>query len=275
MADNNYKNIYVTGDTHGAFGSLINLTRILGITKDDLLIILGDVGANITNDEGDIYRKMQLAKIPATILCIQGNHEMRPTHPGIVWEYQKCKWHGGNIWVEQDFPKILFAEDGDRYEINDHSFFVIGGAYSVDKEYRLTVGAPWFSDEQPDDEIKKRVMDQLKKDDYKEDNNSDPYMPDEHAACRQIHVRHRAGKGRYFDRRICGREKIFDNVSFSLDSSWKTGLIGRNGRGKPPSLICCLGNMNTVVRSSVTLHFRIFHMRFQIRKHWHLRFCRV
>lgn len=169
MDNKSFKNIYITGDTHGAFGSLINLTRILGITKDDLLIILGDVGANITNDEGDIYRKMQLAKIPATILCIQGNHEMRPTHPGIAWEYQKCKWHGGNIWVEQEFPKILFAEDGDRYEINDHSFFVIGGAYSVDKEYRLTVGAPWFSDEQPDDEIKKRVMDQLKKDDYKED----------------------------------------------------------------------------------------------------------
>ncbi len=27
-------------------------------------------------------------------------------------------------------------------------------------------------------------------------------------------------------------EKIFDNVSLNLDSSWKLGLIGRNGRGK-------------------------------------------
>ena len=38
-----------------------------------------------------------------------------------------------------------------------------------------------------------------------------------------------------------GREKIFDNVSFSLDSSWKTGLIGRNGRGKTTFLNLLLG----------------------------------
>ena len=27
-------------------------------------------------------------------------------------------------------------------------------------------------------------------------------------------------------------ENAFENVSFSLDTRWKTGLIGRNGRGK-------------------------------------------
>ena len=27
-------------------------------------------------------------------------------------------------------------------------------------------------------------------------------------------------------------EAVFENVSFQLDSSWKLGLIGRNGRGK-------------------------------------------
>lgn len=164
-----FNNIYITGDTHGDFTNLINLTRILEIKKDDLLIILGDVGVNFTNDEGDIYRKMQLTKIPATILCIQGNHEMRPTSPGIVWDYKKCEWNSGEIWYEQDFPKILFAEDGDRYEINGRSFLVIGGAYSVDKYYRLTNGLPWFSDEQPDDEIKSRVMAQLKEDSFEED----------------------------------------------------------------------------------------------------------
>lgn len=52
--DKDFKNIYITGDTHGNFSSLINLTRILEIKKDDLIIILGDVGVNFTNDEGDI-----------------------------------------------------------------------------------------------------------------------------------------------------------------------------------------------------------------------------
>lgn len=27
-------------------------------------------------------------------------------------------------------------------------------------------------------------------------------------------------------------EPVFEGASFSIDSSWKTGLIGRNGKGK-------------------------------------------
>lgn len=27
-------------------------------------------------------------------------------------------------------------------------------------------------------------------------------------------------------------EKVFENVSFYLDTDWKLGLIGRNGKGK-------------------------------------------
>ena len=38
---------------------------------------------------------------------------------------------------------------------------VIGGAYSVDKFYRLAHGANWFPDEQPSDEIKRYVEDQI------------------------------------------------------------------------------------------------------------------
>lgn len=29
-----------------------------------------------------------------------------------------------------------------------------------------------------------------------------------------------------------GQNLLFDNVSLSLDSQWKLGLLGRNGRGK-------------------------------------------
>lgn len=29
-----------------------------------------------------------------------------------------------------------------------------------------------------------------------------------------------------------GQDLLFDNVSLSLDSQWKLGLLGRNGRGK-------------------------------------------
>lgn len=34
---------------------------------------------------------------------------------------------------------------------------VIGGAYSVDKYYRLALGRAWFEDEQPDETTKKHI----------------------------------------------------------------------------------------------------------------------
>ncbi|MDE5984158.1 MAG: ATP-binding cassette domain-containing protein, partial [Eubacterium sp.] len=38
-------------------------------------------------------------------------------------------------------------------------------------------------------------------------------------------------------------ENVFDDISFSMDTSWKLGLIGRNGRGKTTLLKILLGNL--------------------------------
>ncbi len=54
-------------------------------------------------------------------------------------------------------PTLIFLKDGETYSICGSSFFVIGGAYSPDKEYRLTYHYPWFSDEQPSEQTKKKV----------------------------------------------------------------------------------------------------------------------
>ncbi len=36
-------------------------------------------------------------------------------------------------------------------------------------------------------------------------------------------------------------ENVFENVSFNLDTDWKLGLIGRNGKGKTTFLKLLLG----------------------------------
>lgn len=36
-------------------------------------------------------------------------------------------------------------------------------------------------------------------------------------------------------------DKVFENVSFSIDTNWKLGLIGRNGKGKTTFLNLLLG----------------------------------
>lgn len=50
-------------------------------------------------------------------------------------------------WSEPDYPNIFFAQDG-AMSLYGKSFFVLGGAYSIDKYYRLSKGWKWFEDEQ-------------------------------------------------------------------------------------------------------------------------------
>ncbi len=39
-------------------------------------------------------------------------------------------------------------------------------------------------------------------------------------------------------------DNIFENVSFSIDTDWKLGFIGRNGKGKTTFLKLLLGKMS-------------------------------
>ena len=59
--------------------------------------------------------------------------------------------------MEDEYPNLLFAKDGEVYDLDGQKTIVIGGAYSVDKWYRLRMDMNWFSDEQPSAEIKARV----------------------------------------------------------------------------------------------------------------------
>lgn len=59
--------------------------------------------------------------------------------------------------MEDTYPNLLFAKDGEVYDLDGRQALVIGGAYSVDKYYRLSRGWGWWADEQPSPEIKARV----------------------------------------------------------------------------------------------------------------------
>lgn len=75
----------------------------------------------------------------------------------------------GIVYVEDNFPNLLFAKDGEVYDLDGQKALVIGGAYSVDKWYRLRMDMNWFPDEQPSDEIKRRVMLKLEELNWKVD----------------------------------------------------------------------------------------------------------
>ncbi len=146
--------IYLTGDTHGEFDRIQDFCEEYDTAPEDVMVILGDAGINYWLDERDEELKARLARLPITLFCVHGNHEERPEElPG----YEEQIWQGGVVLCQPKYPNLLFARDGEVYDFDGKKAVVIGGAYSVDKYYRLANGLPWFATEQPDAATKARV----------------------------------------------------------------------------------------------------------------------
>ena len=147
--------IYITGDTHRDFSRLDGLN----FNDDDVLIILGDAGINYCLDDEDIRFKEFLKRYNIKLFCIRGNHEERPEN---ISSYKEVDMFGGKVFIEDDYPNLIFAKDGEVYNIEGKSVLVIGGAYSVDKEYRLMYGYKWFKDEQLSQDEMDNIFDKVR-----------------------------------------------------------------------------------------------------------------
>ena len=151
--------IYITGDTHRKFKRI----KEFPFEKGDMLIILGDAGINFTLDMHDVILKEKLKKLNVTLFCIRGNHEERPEN---IDTYQEIELFGGKVFIEPNYPNLIFAKDGEIYNIGDYKVLVIGGAYSVDKYYRELYGFRWFKDEQLSQEEMINIYNKIKSNNF-------------------------------------------------------------------------------------------------------------
>ncbi len=150
--------IWITGDKHGDFDEVEAFCRQHATTRDDLLIILGDTGINYYDDARATVLRQHLAQLPITLFCIHGNHEARPEQ---TEGYQLRPAFGGQVYCHPKYPNQLFPVDGALYQIGSQRVLVIGGAYSIDKYFRLLNRWRWFADEQPSEAIKARTEEAL------------------------------------------------------------------------------------------------------------------
>lgn len=165
------KHWIITGDTHGRVVSRIeNISRNYPDHEpsETAIIILGDAGINFYLNKSDKKNKAAISSLGYQIYCVRGNHE---EHPGNIdsMEYVFDEEVGYWVYWEEDYPNIKYFSDGFIYNIKGYRCLVIGGAYSVDKWYRLQRAAAqgssfsgWFEDEQLTPEEMENIFERIK-----------------------------------------------------------------------------------------------------------------
>ena len=153
-------NWFITGDTHRNFDKIEEYINDF-FPVSSSLIILGDAGINYFLDESDNELKKRLNNLECNFYLVRGNHEERPENlPNMVEVYDDNV--KGYIYMEPRYKKIRYFIDGEEYYINDQKTLVIGGAYSIDKDYRLAVGWNWFEEEQLNEEERDQILSKVK-----------------------------------------------------------------------------------------------------------------
>ena len=160
--------IFIRGDTHGDFTWLSDFCEGYETTIDDVLIILGDSALRFEgpNSFREKHRKEIVAALPITLFVLRGNHD-RPYDVGgdvILTEcplLDESPWYSRAMWHDESYPNIWYFQDGGQYKIKDKTFLTIGGAYSVDKEYRQFMHWTWYEGEQLDRETQLDILDNV------------------------------------------------------------------------------------------------------------------
>ena len=152
--------IYVTGDTHGLI-DVDKRTRFAGehreLTRKDFVIICGDFGGVWAEETDGILEEFE--KLPFTVLCADGNHEDFDR----LKEYPVSEWNGGKVQVIR--PNVIHLMRGQVFLIDGKKIFVLGGAESTDREYRVP-GVNWWPEEYPSHEEIKEAESNLEKESW-------------------------------------------------------------------------------------------------------------
>lgn len=129
-------NWLVRGDTHAQFAWMYNDYLYNYKPEETAIIILGDAGFNFYLNKNDDRRKAEVNSCGYRFYCVRGNHESRPQDvKGYKLIYDDDV--NGEVYIQDKYPNLRFFKDWGEYRIGDYSVCVIGGAYSVDKWWRL------------------------------------------------------------------------------------------------------------------------------------------
>lgn len=139
--------VFVTGDTHGNalndFEKILKWDSSKNLTKNDILIILGDFGFiwnNIQSDSKEITWFNYFDKLSYTLCFLDGNHENFDR----INKLPEIDFYGGKAGKASE--NVYHLKRGQIYTFEDKTFFTLGGADSIDKAQRI-IGIDWWHQE--------------------------------------------------------------------------------------------------------------------------------
>lgn len=152
------RRLFLTGDTHADID--IEKLHIFNkehpeLTKEDLVIVLGDFGVIWDELDESTYSLIdQYEGFNFSTAFVLGNHEGYD----LLETFPKEEWSGGK--VRRISNSIVQLENSEIYSINGKDFFVMGGAESIDKAYRIT-GISWWKQEIPNQKCRYNAIQNL------------------------------------------------------------------------------------------------------------------
>ena len=152
--------IFITGDKHGSLElkrlSNKNWPLARELTRDDIVIICGDAGFMWDDSKETRYWDDWTEDRPFTTIACFGNHEQYDKIRSLPRE----EWNGAI--VRKVRPHVMYVENGEIFTLNNQTFFVMGGATSVDRARRVE-GKSWWAAEIPSKEEMEHAVDNLEK----------------------------------------------------------------------------------------------------------------
>ena len=161
--------IYITGDTHGLndIGKLNHLTYQLDKEKFfhnkkkkpiNYMIVAGDFGVlwNHRPDEREHNLLGLYNNMPWITLFIDGNHENFYR----IYDLPQVKMFNGVVGKVTN--KIYHLRRGEIYDIDGKSILTFGGAYSIDRNYRM-LNVSYWEEEIPSEKERLYCLDNLEK----------------------------------------------------------------------------------------------------------------
>lgn len=142
--------VFVTGDVHGGIDlqKIVDWDAAVGheLGKDDFLIVAGDFGYPWTFRPWEKDEIDWMESRPYTVLFVDGNHE----HYGFWGERPYEDWRGGKVQRLRDGGRIRRLCRSEVFDLCGSSVFTLGGATSVDRDFRIA-GETWWPAELPDE----------------------------------------------------------------------------------------------------------------------------